>query len=107
MVTHKDKIKKISNLRSLIREIILKEGGPAMASATDPTNPQGFYSYELSRGVTDNFWYRSPGRGIGSNGDPGRPSDASLYIGLSVSKDDESNIDATELEPEIDSKIKL
>jgi hypothetical protein len=69
-------------LRSFIREV-LKEGGPTMASGVDPTNTEGQYSYEIERGNDiHSYWYRSPGRGMGGDGDPGRPSSAEEYIGL-------------------------
>lgn len=106
MVANKSKIKSMSSLRSLIREILFQEGGPAMASGTDPTNPVGFYSYDLSRGNTDNFWYRSPGRSIGTDGDPGRPSDASSYIGLKPPPTEDISADENQpadLDLEIDS----
>jgi hypothetical protein len=74
---------KISFLRSYIKEVILSEiGGPAMASGTDPTDPRGFYSYDLPQNDIHSYWYRSPGRGQGGDGDPGRPADAEEYIGL-------------------------
>lgn len=71
-------------LRSFIKEIFLKEG-PVGASLTSPQDPKGFYGYDLSMGDTQSkFWYRSPARGMGSDGDPGRPSDAAEYIGLKI-----------------------
>jgi len=79
----KQKNQQIVLLKRLIREYLMNEiGGPAMASGTDPTSPQGFYSYELDKNDIHSFWYKSPGRGMGSDGDPGRPSDANQYIGL-------------------------
>ena len=58
------------------------EGGPTMASGVDPTNVGSIYP-EIERGNDiHSFWYRSPGRGQGSDGDPGRPSDAEEYVGL-------------------------
>jgi len=74
---------RLGELRNIIRQV-LWEGGPPGASLTsDPTNPEGFYPYEVERG-TDiySFWYKSPGRSMGSDGDPGRPSDAEEYIGF-------------------------
>jgi len=69
-------------LRNFIREL-LREGGPTMASGVDPTNSEGQYSYEIERGNDiHSYWYRSPGRGQGGDGDPGRPSSAEEYIGL-------------------------
>ena len=70
-------------LRLLIREIIQAEsGGPAVASASDPTDAKGFYPYELSKLDIQSKWYRSPAQSMGSSGDPGRPEDAASYIGL-------------------------
>lgn len=107
MAIRKNKIKEIDYLKSLIREILLQEGGPAMASGIDPTNPQGFYSYELSRGSVDNFWYRSPGRSMGSDGDPGRPSDASAYIGLTLAAEPAIDLDAETSDLIGDDEIKV
>ena len=74
----------IVQLRQLIKEIILLEFGEATgASGSDPTDVKGFYPYEIERGVdVQGYWYRSPGRGPGSDGDPGRPSNAEDYIGM-------------------------
>lgn len=70
-------------LRKFIKEFFLFNEGPVGASLTNPQDPKGFYSYDLGRGDMDGkFWYRSPGRSVGSDGDPGRPSDAMSYIGL-------------------------
>jgi len=69
-------------LRDFIREV-LREGGPTMASGVDPTNTEGQYSYEIERGSDIySYWYRSPGREAGGDGDPGRVSSAEEYIGL-------------------------
>lgn len=70
-------------LRLYIRQILKEMGGPAGASGSDPTDVKGFYPYEIDRG-TDiySYWYRSPGRGMGSDGDF-RPSDPISYIGMS------------------------
>ena len=68
----------ISRLRQIIRETL-----GAGASGTDPTEHDGFYSYEIPRGNdVHGFWYRSPGRSMGSDGDPSRPADAMAYIGM-------------------------
>lgn len=73
---------RLSELRSLIRKT-LEEGPSGPGVTADPTNKDGFYPYELPRGVdVQSFWYRSPGRSPGSDGDPGRPSDAAEYIGF-------------------------
>ena len=73
---------RVSELRRLIRQVLLEgPSGPGVTS--DPTEKKGFYPYEVERGVdVQSFWYRSPGRSMGSDGDPGRPSDAAEYIGL-------------------------
>lgn len=69
---------KLGYIRRLIRETL-----GAAASGTDPKDAEGFYPYEIERGADiHSFWYRSPGRGMGSDGDPGRPADAAEYIGL-------------------------
>lgn len=72
----------ISELRNLIQKILFE--GPVGASvSSDPTDVKGFYPYDVERGVdVHGFWYKSPGRPQGSNGDPGRPEDAEEYIGF-------------------------
>jgi hypothetical protein len=74
---------RLGELRNIIRRVF-QEGGPPGASLTsDPTNPEGFYPYEVERGTDiQSFWYKSPGRKAGSEGDPGRPADAEEYIGF-------------------------
>ena len=53
------------------------------ASGSDPTDVKGFYPYEIERGVDiHSYWYKSPGRSMGGDGDPFRPADASEYIGM-------------------------
>jgi hypothetical protein len=72
-------------LRSYVREVIyLNEmGGPVGASGSDPTDVKGFYPYEIERGVDiHSYWYKSPGRSMGGDGDPFRPSNALEYIGM-------------------------
>jgi hypothetical protein len=74
------------NLRLFIREV-LSERSPGPVVSVDPTNldtsPSGFYPYEIERGTDiQGFWYKSPGRTAGADGDPGRPSDAEEYIGI-------------------------
>jgi hypothetical protein len=71
-------------LAEFIKEAFLQEmGGPAMASGTDPVDVKGFYPYEIERGADiHGYWYRSPGRSMGSDGDF-RPSNALEYIGMS------------------------
>lgn len=73
------------NLRQFIRSV-LSERSPGPVVSVDPTNvdtsSKGFYPYEVERGVDlQSFWYKSPGRTPGSDGDPGRPSDPDEYIG--------------------------
>jgi len=73
---------RLGELRSLIRKT-LDEGPSGPGVTADPTNKDGFYPYELPRGVdVQSFWYRSPGRSPGGDGDPGRPADAAEYIGF-------------------------
>ena len=63
---------KSSLLRRYVRAVLLED--------------DGFYPYEIERGVdVHGFWYRSPGRTPGADGDPGRPSDAAEYIGMKKS----------------------
>lgn len=73
-------------LRRFIRQILILEYGEATgASGSDPTDPKGFYPYEIKRGNDiQGYWYRSPGRSVGGDGDPGRPSDAKGYIGMNA-----------------------
>ena len=73
---------RLGELRSLIRKC-LNEGPSGPGVTADPTDVKGFYPYEIERGVDiQGFWYRSPGRSAGSDGDPGRPADAAEYIGF-------------------------
>lgn len=54
--------------------------GPGVTA--DPTNPDGFYPYELERGSDIyGYWYKSPGD-KGSN--PMRPDDPAEYIGFKI-----------------------
>lgn len=39
------------------------------------------------------FWYRSPGRPMGTMGDPFRPEDAAEYIGQKPKKSSETDVD--------------
>lgn len=72
----------VGALRETIRRI-LREGPAGPAITADPTDVKGFYSYDIDRGNDiHSFWYKSPGRTPGSNGDPGRPEDAEDYIGF-------------------------
>lgn len=69
---------KLGYVRRLIRETL-----GAAASGTDPKDAEGFYPYEIERGADiHSFWYRSPARSMGSDGDPGRPADAAEYNGM-------------------------
>ena len=73
---------KISELRKIIRSV-LKEGPSGPGVTADPTEKSGFYPYEITRGVDiQGYWYKSPGREPGTEGDPGRPTDAAEYIGF-------------------------
>lgn len=73
---------RLGELRRMIRQAILAEYG-ASASGSDPTDVKGFYPYEIERGTdVQGYWYRSPGRSMGSDGDPSRPDDAASYIGM-------------------------
>ena len=72
----------VGNLRRLIGNI-LREGPSGPGVTANPTDVKGFYPYEVDRGVDiHGFWYRSPGRSPGADGDPGRPTDAEEYIGF-------------------------
>lgn len=81
---------RLCDLRRIIREEFLAEyGQAASASGSDPTDAKGFYPYEVERGTDiHGYWYRSPGRASGSEGDPSRPADAGSYIGLTPPKSD-------------------
>lgn len=76
---------KLGTLRKIIAEAMLVED-PTMASVSaDPVEPNGFYSYDLERGVDiHSFWYRSPGRPMGQDGDPFRPEDPYEFLGFHV-----------------------
>src|SRR3990167_55031 len=78
------KITTIGAVRHMIREAVIREfGEPTAASGTDPTSPKGFYDYEIERGADiHSFWYKSPGRPMGEDGDPYRAKDAAAYIGM-------------------------
>lgn len=80
----------VGKLRKLIRGVLLEYGEATAASGVDPTDKKGFYPYELERGTDiHSFWYKSPGRGVGGDGDPGRPANALDYIGMSPKKSKE------------------
>ena len=73
---------RLGELRKIIRGALV-EGPVGPGVVADPTEPNGFYPYEIERGVdVRGNWYRSPGKSPGSDGDPGRPSDAAEYIGF-------------------------
>lgn len=73
---------KLSELRRIIRRALL-EGPAGPGVAANPVDVKGFYPYEIERGTDiQSFWYKSPGRSMGSDGDPGRPADANEYIGM-------------------------
>ena len=73
---------RLGELRKLIRAA-LYEGPSGPGVTADPTSPDGFYSYETTRGNDiQGFWYRSPGRSPGGDGDPGRPENPAEYLGM-------------------------
>lgn len=73
---------KLGELRRIIRKALI-EGPAGPGVSADPKDVKGFYPYELERGTDiQSFWYKSPGREMGSDGDPGRPEDANEYIGM-------------------------
>jgi len=73
---------RISELRRIIRRV-LEEGPSGPAITANPTDVKGFYPWELERGTDiHGFWYKSPGRAMGTDGDPMRPEDAEEYIGF-------------------------
>lgn len=87
----------LDEIKQFVRIFLEGPAGPGVAA--DPTNVKGFYPYDLERGTDiHQFWYRSPGRGLGADGDPGRPSDAAEYIGFKT-KGTKPEDAATEAEP--------
>lgn len=73
---------RIRELREMIRTV-LSEDGFSTTIADPTTEPRGLYGYDLDRGADiHSFWYRSPGRAMGKEGDPGRPDDSMSYIGM-------------------------
>lgn len=81
-MTMKTRLIRLGDLRKIIREMIA-EGPAGPGVSADPTAQSGFYPYDLERGVDIyGYWYRSPGRTPGSDGDPMRPADAAEYIGF-------------------------
>ena len=92
--------KRTSELREYIRQVLLElsTGG---SIGVDPQSvdvtPKGFYPYDVQRGVDiQSFWYKSPGRAMGGDGDPGRPSNASEYIGMTPPESKEGAEGASE-----------
>ena len=78
----------INELRKLIRNL-LSEGPAGPAITADPTEPKGFYSYDLERGVDIySYWYKSPGD-KGFN-DPKRPEDPEEYLGFKSKESEET-----------------
>jgi len=72
---------RLIELKRLIRRVLTEDEMPSGAETTSTT--KGFYPYEIERGTDiHGFWYKSPGRAQGTDGDPGRPADAAEYIGL-------------------------
>ena len=73
---------RISELRRIIRSV-LAEGPSGPGITSDPTDVKGFYSYDVERGTDiHGYWYKSPGRAMGTDGDPMRPEDAEEYFGF-------------------------
>lgn len=75
---------RIKELRRIIRGVLSEKGwGPGVtADPTETPSTDGFYPYDLERGVDIlGKWYKSPGE---LTGDPGRPEDAAEYIGMTV-----------------------
>lgn len=86
---------RVVELRRMIREIIIESYGGALGvdPTTSDTSSQGFYPYDLERGVDlYSTWYRSPGA---TEGDPGRPADPADYIGMSASEQEEESSEET------------
>jgi hypothetical protein len=89
---------RLGELRHIIRSL-LKEDPTGANGSADPTDVNGFYTYDVPRGVdVQGFWYRSPGREQGTNGDPGRPEDAAAYFGFKT-KDSTPEEAAEEAKP--------
>lgn len=77
---------RLGDLRRIIRRIVT-EGPAGPGVSADPTDVRGFYPYDVQRGADiQGFWYRSPGRSAGAEGDPGRPSDEKEYLGMAPKK---------------------
>lgn len=73
---------RLGELRRVIRQV-LEEGPVGPGVTANPTEPNGFYPYEIERGADmGGSWYRSPGKSPGGDGDPGRPADPAEYIGF-------------------------
>lgn len=71
----------LGEIRQFINLYLESPAGPGVSA--DPTDVKGFYPYEIERGVDiQGSWYKSPGRSVGGDGDPGRPADAAEYIGF-------------------------
>lgn len=72
----------LREVRRMVRSAILRETLGASASGSDTGGAKGFYPYEIERGEDiHGFWYKSPGREPGGDGDPYRAKDAAEYIG--------------------------
>jgi hypothetical protein len=83
---------RISQLRKLIREafVVAASKGNSVMDFYEP--PKGFYDYEVPRGTDiHSFWYKSPGRPMGQDGDPFRPEDAFEYIGMKTPSGEDSS----------------
>lgn len=92
----------IKQLRGFIRKIITEYG--VSASGVEPKAGDKPYGQDIERGVDiHGFWYRSPGRSMGQDGDPFRPEDAKLYLGFATD-DSETAPSSEEVEsPEVKS----
>jgi hypothetical protein len=78
-------------IREVLRDVRLREGGPGATVSVDPTKSTRPYDYDIPRGTDVHaFWYRSPGRPVGGDGDPGRPPDAADYIGMKHDEESDS-----------------
>jgi hypothetical protein len=77
-------------LAEFIREAIQETGDSISDLDTGASDIKGFYPYEIERGTDiHGYWYRSPGRSMGSDGDF-RPANALEYIGMTRPSGEES-----------------
>ena len=72
---------RISELRRIIRQVLLETAPSATVKPGEAPEVKGFYPYEVERGNDiHGYWYKSPGDK--GSGNPGRPDDAEEYIGF-------------------------